>query len=317
MKTLRPSTNPLRAIEKAAYEGQDPKRRMYRFGYEEYMANMPVLSDDDLSGLETSHRVMDDLAIELNQTLWATLSDVPAGQFARTILAIERGGTGKEIIVAHWGNGFTSPVHGHAEGLIHEILLTGMMRVNIYRLIHDNIVRLVRTDIFKDKNELVFMYAKHNPNNQFQRQTLIHSFTSIGQSTSLHYVPEHTRDGRDNQFEVEYFPAPSLVDVKQITGRDGMYLRKGDVALVRSTNVPEYGDHYIVVTGAPVQKEHGLRVRDIAITAPNAHEVLDAHEMINGLTLLKLNNPVDFLSFHDIKIVEGEVVFPDPLKQLA
>ena len=129
-------------------------------------------------------------------------------------------------------------------------------------------------------------------------------------------LPEHTRDGRDNGFTVENFADKTAVlvdDYERITSQQGMHLQNGEVVLVRSSNVPEYGDHYIVVTGHPVMKEHGLRVQDEAIQASEFEtKLLNKFEPIMGLTLLKLNPDAQqmFHEFHGITMNGREVIFP-------
>lgn len=325
---LRATKTPVQDIQSVAYEGQNPKLRMHKAGYENYFNSMPVLNPNDpllQSKTNHAHEVMKALADELQTALWVS-HDMPLdGEFDRTILALEkpeiRNGAlkeGNEIIVARWGNGFTSPVHGHKIGLLDEEMIKGKFRVTLYGLVnpYSKTVRPIRTDIV-DNGTIVSTYVR--PGNQvLDRQAYIHSFTSIGQTASLHFVPEHTRDGRDNQFEVQRFEdlyQLNELDVIRISSKEGMYLQKGDVVLVRSTNVPEYGDHFIVVTGAPEVKEHGLRPKDTAIEAPNTKNFLDSYEMQTGLILLKLRPTVqkDFLDFHAIKKDEhGEIIFPNP-----
>lgn len=329
---FKASKNPSQAIATVTYSGQELKRRLYQAGYESYMDALPVLNASDVnltSKLQASQSVMNALASELvSEGGWATEEDVPDGDFKRVIIAIEDPlvsiadehlavTEGKEIIVAKWGDGFSSPVHGHAAGFLHEELLSGQMLVHLYRMIspESNVVRPVSTDIYKGHKVIASSFSTPPADAKFKRQSLVHNFQSIGQSSSLHYVPEHTRDGRDNSFKVEFFDDKnglSIDEVTQITGRDGMYLRKGEVCLVRSTNVPEYGDHYIVITGQPVMKEHGLRPKDVAIQAPSASSFLNQFELRNGLTLLKLKPEAArrFREFHGINIENGEVIFP-------
>lgn len=330
MKTFTPAANPAAAIDLVSYPGQDPKRRMFHPGYEDWLSYMPVLSDSDEHlkiKINIASDVMQQLAGELRQAGWVKQRRLGTGDFQRTIIAIEEpemaclgvpGSSyvkreGVEFVVAHWGNDHSSPIHGHAPGYLHEEILYGKMRVNTYRMIDDHTVRPVKTFI-ATQGTFASAYSSV-PHDGPRRQALIHNFTSIGQSASLHYVPEHTRDGRDNKFEVQYFEdvyGLSKDDVTRISSREGMFLQKGDVVLVRSTNVPEYGDHFIVVTGPPVKKEHGMRVQDEAIYAPHTREFLDTFPAHIGLTLLKLNPAAQaaFLDFHAITLTNGEVVFP-------
>ena len=89
-------------------------------------------------------------------------------------------------------------------------------------------------------------------------------------------------------------------------------LKVGDVALVRSENVNDLGDHYIIITGGLVQKDHGIRAEEVSIHAPETKDFLDTIYPINGLTLLKLEPVMAclFLDFHDIKHINGKIIFP-------
>ncbi len=311
------SDSPIKDIETVTYKGQDPNRRMYHFGYEKYMDLLPILNPDDeliATKVGMSVKLMQSLATRLKGEKWALSNELGQNEFSRTIIAIESpimncmdGGRyaekeGIELIVAKWGDQFQSPVHGHASGFIHEELISGVMQVTLYRLMEDDTVRVISTDIIKDG----LLASLYDPNITKRRETLLHSFKSIGQSVSLHYVPEHTRDGRDNQFKPDYFEDNFSFEgqLKRISGQEGMYMRPGDVCLVRSSNVPEYDDHYIVITGHPVMKEHGLRVQDRAYIAPNTKALLDTYEPINGLTLLKFSDELrdKFIQFHDITL---------------
>ena len=276
---------------------------------------MPVLdsNDQDLeSKVDQTKLLMQKLAKELS-TDTLIISDLPEENgFDRFVLAIEDSETmkqGAELVVARWGNNFTSPVHGHADGYLHEDIILGKMMVMNYEIV-DHQKRLARPKSMDLIKEGTFVSEYNNPGT-IEREHLVHSFRSVGQSISLHYLPEHTRDGLDNGFDVEYFDDfyDISAQVKRITAQEGMYLRPGDVVLVRSENVPEYQNHYIIVTGPPVEKEHGMRIQDIAIPAPK-ETILRGYENINGLVLLKLlpDAATDFLRFHNYELVDNKIV---------
>jgi hypothetical protein len=331
---LTASRNPLDDINQIAYQGQPVERRMYHEGYERFFEAMPVLKDGDeflSEKIQMSKTVMRHMAENLKQDSWAHGLQPIMGGFNRTILGIESptvkadGGLkeGSEIVLARWGDGHTSPVHGHAAGYLHEELLFGKIRVNTYRIVDakKRIVRPLRTEIFDKPGTIASKYG--NQSESTERNSLVHNFTSIGYSGTLHYLPEHTRDGRDNGFTVEYFEdrfGINQFEVTQLTAQQGLELKIGDVALVRSQNVPEYGDHYIIITGRPVLKQHGLRPMDVAIHAPTIDATnsktfsaltLDKFEPIMGLTLLKLNevHADRFRRFHGITATENSVTF--------
>lgn len=325
---LKASSTPIADIERVAYKGQPDKMRLYHSGFERFMDEMPVLNTDDEfldEKVKVSREIMQKMAHEVGLDRWVQrLPIMENDDFQRTILAIESPSVGEngvleaghEIVLARWGHGFSSPVHGHTTGYLHEEILFGKMLVNTYRMTGDeNKVRLVDTNVF-EKGTFASLYTPPNPANKFKRQTLIHNFTSIGYSASLHYLSEHTRDGRDNRFVPEYFEDFYSIDpekVRQITSFEAMYLQKGDVVLVRSSNVPWYGDHYIIVTGPVVQKAHGNRVQETTIAAPHTNFLLNQYDTFDGLVLLKLGKSATeaFYKFHDITIGADKVpVFP-------
>jgi hypothetical protein len=326
--TYKASTTPGADLAKVAYEGQPKQYRLYKAGYEHYMNNMLVLDPEDTflsEKVQMNTSVIKRLGDELTRAHWIDTENLPKDHdFVRTILAMEKpmlkeDGTykeGIELVLAKWGNGFTSPIHGHAAGFMHEELLFGKMKVNLYRMHNEaaGIARPLRTDIYKGNELLVSKYSPFNPMHRFKREHIIHSFTSIGFSASLHYVPEHTRDGRDNQFSVEYFEdffPFAATTAKRIDSQEAYRLPKGEVVMVRSENVKEYGDHYIIITGHPIRKEHGVRPQDVAIAAKEKLFFGD-EKMQNGLLLMQLSPAMReaFYDFHGIQFDGKEVTFP-------
>jgi hypothetical protein len=318
--TLKASKDAERHLQLIAPAGQTPERRGYRAGYEHYLNKMPILHHtDELLDAKVlfTKQIVQALARELRGASWVQQHTPDAYGFTRTVIAMEPpivGASiteGTELVIAHWGNGHTSPVHGHADGYMHEEVLTGRMRVNHYRIVDpiNRVVRPYKTEIV-GPGTFASRYSMPNP---IPRANLVHNFTAIGDTHTLHYLPEHTREGRDNRFAVEFFDEEYNLGpehVTQITAAQGMYLQKGEVLLVRSQNVPEYGDHYMVVTGPPVIKEHGMRVEDVAIAAP-MNFLLDMFEPKLGVTLLQLNVEARaaFHAFHGITVQNNEVKF--------
>lgn len=327
MKTFTASTNPVADIESISPPGQSPLRRQYKPGYERHFNALPRLDAKSPlfdAELAYSRTVMGGLAAKLREggtdEAWLTDGLPGDGGFDRFILAIEPpqhtdGGLkeGAEVLVARWGNGHASPVHGHASGYLHEELLTGRMRVNTYRIVDrvNRVVRPLQTVIAEPGN----IASEFSEPSETERDTLVHNFVSIGTSTSLHFLPEHTREGRDNRFSVEHFEGTFDLagHLTQLTPQEGItQLRIGDVALVRSTNVADYGDHYIVVTGAPVLKAHGLRPQERSIIAgPEESALLDGYKPVMGATILKLSPEARaaFHEFHAIRVDGNEVTF--------
>lgn len=325
---LEASTTPLADIGMISYAGQPAHMRMYRPGYEHFMNMMPVLDDDSPSlsqDVARTNEVMNELGKQIKIDGWLPETNVRRNGFKRTIVAMVTPlllpysvQARSELVVAHWGDKFSSPVHGHTTGYLYEAILSGMMRVMTYQIsdIENKIVRPFSVEIAKE-GVFVNKFAPANPLHKYKRQTLIHNFQSIGESHSLHYLPEHTRDGKDNTFEVENWADSyelTSSDVKRVTSKEAYHLPIGSVLLVRSQNVPEYGDHYIIITGHPVMKEHGLRPQDHAIPALSYEDrLLDGYEMEMGLILLKLDVAAtkNFLQFHNVQIVNNKVILPE------
>jgi len=310
------SKNPEAAIEKIAYPGQPANMRRYRKGFENYFNSMPVIDkyDDNIAeDLFVTREVLGHLSEKLQKEQWEIPQD---GAFIRTIIALEEPEQisdehyreGAELIVAHWGVGHTSPVHGHAQGYMHEEILSGKIRVNTYRIVDHGVVRPLETQIV-EKGVFVSKYGFEKG-----RNNLIHNFVAVEPTISLHYVPEHTRDGRDNTFQVEEFGAIAPNQVSRISSKEGLYLNRGDVVLVRSVGVPEYDDHFIVITGHNVMKPQGLRPQERSIMASKSHsKLLDMFPLQTGLSLLKLDDHTKqaFLNFHGIIVKDNEVIFPE------
>lgn len=314
------SQSPLEAIESLPRRPDQPANmREYRAGYEGYFNSMPSLdANDPLLDLkvEIAGTVMKSLAAKLQKEHWPF--DLPEpGKFQRKILAVADPECcplreGSEILVAQWGKGFSSPVHGHAAGLLHEDILSGKVLVNTYRWVRDNVVRIVSSQMC-GPGLLVSKFSPPNPHGP--RMGLIHNFTAVEASASLHYVAEHTRDGRDNRFEVESFPLQKEFLYQIESNIEAIRtLRPGDVCLVRSQNVAEFGDHYIVITGGLVLKPWGMRPKDIELAAPETKPVLDQFRPSQmGLILLKLTDKATeaFHEFHGISCEGNHVTFPE------
>lgn len=316
------SITPEEDIAKISYAGQPEHMRMYKSGFEMFFNQLPVIHSGEEyldAKIRMTQSVMENISEGLRLRIWPFITP-PANQFHRTIIGMESpkdGKEGAEVIVAKWGKGFSSPVHGHAAGYMHEEVLDGKLLVDTFRIV-DEENKIVRPSERVIIGEGVFVseFAEETPEIENKRRTLVHTFTALEETTSLHFVPEHTRDGRDNSFSVENFSDQhplSGSDVERIDSRQGMYLQKGEVVLVRSTNVPEYGDHFIVIIGHPVVKEHGLRPQDRAYPASKVDsKFLDTFSLRMGLTLLKLKPEARdrFHAFHGITKDLDKIVFP-------
>jgi hypothetical protein len=298
LKIMQPAMHPMRTIEELAYPGQNPKHRMYQHGFEKFFEALPY---NPVNNKDKFTTVMDSLAKELINYPMDTVAD---GLFERTIIGIEEfigNKEPREIVLANWGKGFKSPVHGHKSGALYEKLIRGKMLVHTYR-VTDFERRLAvphETSIFEGFKEIITAFT-NDLEELYPRSWFVHSFEVLEPSLSVHYVPEHTRDGRDNKFHISYFENVFNLEghLEQIDTKQGLSLKLGDVCLVRSENVPDYGDHYIVITGKPVMKPWGLRPQDKVVMAPHAAKLIDNFTPYNGVTLLKLDAEMNNIFHH-------------------
>lgn len=312
IKKMHASKNPKKDIDKISYPGQPNVMKMYRKGFEQFMDAMPVIEENHSLkfSIDVTKTIMKHLSKAIFKDKFLLRVKVQDNKFKRTIVGLETpleksNGEfipGSELVVAHWGKGFTSPIHGHATGFLYEEVLSGRIKVNNY-FISDEEKRIVRPSHIEIVSPGVFVsdYAPATDHVN-KRRTLVHNFEALEPSNTLHYLPEHTRDGMDNTFTLEQWSELSSSDVTQISSKDGLGLKTGSVVLVRSLNVPEYGDHFIIITGPPVTKEHGIRPQDISIMASSQHtEILNKFPLTMGLTLLKLSDEAaqKFHEFHN------------------
>lgn len=318
---LKPSLNPEKAIEKVTMDHQPPIRRMWRPGFDVFMAKMPKINafepyDDEK--INITKKIMMELADKLRKLdvkKELSLPEIGENQFGRVILAIEdptEAGEdlipGTEIVLALWGPGFTSPVHGHAPGYIHEDLISGSFTVNLYETVEGNKREAIYKSSIVQNTPGIFYSEYVRYTGQAIRSALIHNFKADQFSMSLHYLPEHVRDGNANRFKVvntkksgklPYYLKTLMYkdfklnkkDVNRVSKSDVLNNFKiGDVYLVRSENVAFLGDHYVIITGDIVQKPHGFRPRDLSILVPYGVKTpLDDYDDFDPMIVLKLS----------------------------
>ncbi len=317
---LEPSADPERALEKLAMAHQPPIRRMYRPGFDDLMREMPAI---DARSADQSEQVAETVAVleRMRERVMANIGalnipDIPPGEFGRIILAVEEPKEegnilipGTEVVLALWGEGFTSPVHGHAPGYIHEDLLGGAFDVHLYKETGDPRDRKAVYQRTVAQTEPGIFYREYvQDHGQEKRSALIHNFRARRQSISMHYLPEHVRDGNANRFRVvnnaESAPVPSYIkqaefrpglklaesDVRRVTKEEVLKeFKVGDVYLVRSENVAFLGPHFVVITGGMVEKPHGKRPQDLTFLVPDGEKTpLDNYDWTESLVVLKL-----------------------------
>lgn len=305
MKLMKASRRPLELLEELASPTQPPTSRMYRSGFENYLEQMPLIdcrNPNPEREVEVTRKIMSDLALALEKRLpELNLPNIPDGKFGRVILGLEDpkegpGGKhpGTEIVLALWGNGFTSPVHGHSTGYIHEALINGSFDVSLYEPVSRPIDRVALLDKVIVQSKPGTFYSEFvQERGQEMRSALIHNFVAREPNTmSLHYLPEHVRDGSANRFTVVGSKLAGDFNVSEsalsrVSFDEAMKSNVGDVYLVRSPKVESSKDHYVLISGGLVQKSHGLRPNDIVFPAPKNNPLRNFPT--GELVLLKLN----------------------------
>jgi len=329
LPTLSASDNPIEDIQRVSYPGQPAHMHMYKPGYERYLEMMPVVVDttNGTIALDMAAGAFDMLADELEDKPWIHENMPKDGAFDRTIIGIEAPTMGcnglpngqyvqkegKELVVARWGTGYSSPVHGHSSGLILEKLISGAMMVNTYRMVDDYTARPQGMKLHTGLSNIVKAFNAPM-NSTHPRPHLIHNFVSLGPSVSVHYVPEHTRDGRDNTFKVEWFEQNYDLKghVTRLTTEQALLLQPGAVALVRSGRAKEYKDHFIVIKPGVVSQPYGVRQNHDIIPTSGHVDILDYYND-QGFVFLLLDAHATnaFMEFHDMVIEGGVYMFDD------
>lgn len=77
----------------------------------------------------------------------------------------------------------------------------------------------------------------------------------------------------------------------------------GDVYLVRSDNVANLGDHYIIIDGGLEQKPHGLRPKNITVRIPAEEKTIISNNR-KSFIVLKLNeySTRRFLNYYNLTL---------------
>ena len=307
MQFLKHSQRPKDVLEALATPGQPAIYRMHIPGFGHHMNRMPVIDarqEDQSEAIDLTRIVLAEMFDDVARNLGTMgLPKIEDDKFGRIILAVEDPVHGpsneligkSEIVLALWGKGFMSPCHGHAPGYINEALMTGAFDVNLYREFGDPRARMARLFKTIEQRESGIFYEEYvRDTGKNPRSAVIHNFQATEYSTSLHYLPEHVRNGADNRFtpvmgEVREFELKDS-EVSRVNPETVMKSEVGDVYLVRSNNVPDLGDHYIVITGGLIEKPHGKRPDDIVFSIAEGETTpLDSYAG-EPLVLLKLND---------------------------
>lgn len=318
LRVMNLSHDPVGDLNALAYEGQPEKMRQYKHGYEDLFEFMPVL---DKALLETTApEVIDDFVKVVRQRMSYAGSklarqgwiheNMPA-DFERWYVAVEavthknnmKGGV--EIVVAKWAKGISTPIHGHSAGFMHEQVLSGSMRVDIFRIIRPGVARLVRSHIVRAGEVITSVVMKAIPGHEDEKIYWVHRLTALEDTVTMNYLTEHPVDGRGNTFiaqgfdevykmkptDVSPLPAGTKVSKEDVN--------PGDVILTRTP----FGDCYSVTT-----QTKSFRAFH---TEPNS--LLDGLDTVDGFSNLKLSDTAAgwFRTFHGITLTDTDVMFDE------
>lgn len=294
-----------------------PQQNLSR--YVPFMQLMPVISEAKDANVHMAEWVMSSFASAVTHDEALMNVDPGEGKFERSVVVAEppmivgNGSLhrGAELVVGHWGEGFRTPIHAHIDGWQYGKLITGRHLEENFRQPDPRypILRQTAAYLFEqgDRMEESFDTLEH---------PAIHRVTVLKPSTSVHFFPvQRTGTGFPN-YSIEYFEdyySLGWQDVSPIVFERYMSLKPGSVVLVRSPRVPELGDHFIVITGEPIQKRWGVRPQSDILLAPgeNAKNLLDifgdgdsayGSSEYYGATLLQLTPEAErnFKLFHNI-----------------
>ena len=324
MVYLKPSADPAGDLERLAMPHQKDNllKRMYRPGFQHFLKEMPVIdpkqpdqSAQVAATLEVLERIRLKVVAELDQL---EIPPIPPGEMGRIILAVEEPRVidgeiipGAEVVLALWGEGNTSPVHGHAPGYMHEAMIKGDIDIHMFEAHGELKNREARYVATISQTEPGVFYSNYRRDvGQEHRMEVIHGFRAREFTITLHYLPEHVRDGNGNGIKVVNTPEsgalPGYIKTQpykpglQIGDNDLTRVSKqeileqfqvGDVYLIRSQNVSFLGDHFVVITGGLVDKPHGRRPEDLSILVPHGVTTpLDQYKGNEEVIALKLND---------------------------
>ena len=324
MEYLTPSQDPEGDLERLAMPHQKDNllKRMFRPGYQHFLERMPVIDPkqpDQEAQVAATLAVLEEIRLKVVSELdQMDIPPIPPGEMGRIILAVEEPKIingelvpGAEVVLALWGEGNTSPVHGHAPGYMHEAMIKGNIDVHMFDAHGELKNREARYVGTISQSEPGVFYSNYRRDvGQEHRMEVIHGFRAREFTITLHYLPEHVRDGNGNGIRVvntpQSAPLPEYIktqpfkagfnlddsDVTRVSKQEVIEnFQVGDVYLIRSQNVSFLGDHYVVITGGLTDKPHGRRPEDLSILIPHGEtSPLDKHTQNEEVIAYKLND---------------------------
>jgi len=175
----------------------------YKSGFEFYMNYIPIIHGKDdpkkAEKLEYIADIISDLAERLMQESWILENwPSPEKMLNRVVLGIDEV-TGGELIMVRW-NAIETPIHGHQYGQMIDYLVKGMAEEIEYQIIDEKLRTVEQIGSAEFKSMQVLSNDFHAADTVVSRGALIHKFIPLKKCITLHYIPEHPRDGRGNLF---------------------------------------------------------------------------------------------------------------------
>lgn len=202
---ILPSENLEKDLELLSYPGQNPLLRHFITGWEDILLTFP-----SFHGLNKPSEI--DQAVKDYQRLIRALKKIiltddrldyiaENNTFRRTTIAMEspciendKWVGGLEIVIGQWGVGFHVPPHDHITGFMHEEIIEGTMKYQVYEEVEPGKIKML-SDVTMGPGIIGSKYYRKEDN-------FIHSFTILEPTTTIHVLPGRPRDGKGKQFTV-------------------------------------------------------------------------------------------------------------------
>jgi len=194
---------PAKEAEKAFQRINTNPNNSYQPGFEFYLNYIPVIhgKDDPKIGEKKDYiaDIIGDLAERLMQESWV-LDNWPAPHqmLNRVMLGIDEV-TGGELVMVRW-NPIETPIHGHQYGQMIDFLVKGKAKEIEYEIQDEKQRKVQEIGFHEFKSMEVLSNDFHAAETLVSRGALIHKFIPIMKCITLHYIPEHPRDGKGNLF---------------------------------------------------------------------------------------------------------------------
>jgi hypothetical protein len=322
MNYFKATTDAQNWLDLIAPEWEKDFQRIYVPGYESFFERLPIIegaADPQLvEKLKIRQQVVHELAVKLRADKEFVNAHLVKRGYKQFILALEQPllqannnyKEGAKLQMISWAPTSMSAIHSHSPTYFTEDVIVGKFRVIEYQMYDEFVNGLVRATNVKvaDINNPAPLHDVEQ--NSQEQLKLVHEVLPLTQALTLHFAEKRNNGHLD--FFPQFFEEERNLwknDVIKISTKEAMYLQPGDVTIVRSKNVSELGDHYIVVTGPPILKAHGIRPQNISIPM-NSPGLLDYFDDNDKIVMLKLRpeKAMEFLEYHKLERVLGRAL---------